>query len=159
MVKLLALFFFLALHPVHVSFLSIDGSPDGNQLNVFLRVYFDDFLLDSGAGNADQKSLNFTVSNQATNKVLSDYVHNRINITVNDKLIKGELINTELSDNELRMHLVYRDVANIKTIKVKNLIMTSLNPDQANMTVVRVADFEEGVKLTSLETEKTFRIN
>jgi len=42
---------------------------------------------------------------------------------------------------------------------VKNLIMTSLYNDQANMIIVKVNDFEEGVRLTVQETEKRFEIN
>ena len=37
--------------------------------------------------------------------------------------------------------------------------MTSLYNDQANMIIVKVNDFEEGVKLTAEEPEKTFEIN
>jgi hypothetical protein len=39
------------------------------------------------------------------------------------------------------------------------LIMTSLYNDQSNMIIVRVNDFEEGVKLTSEKTEQSFKIN
>jgi hypothetical protein len=36
--------------------------------------------------------------------------------------------------------------------------MTGLYTDQANMVIVRIKDFEEGVKLTSELTEQTFKI-
>jgi hypothetical protein len=36
--------------------------------------------------------------------------------------------------------------------------MTSIYNDQANMLIVKVNDFEEGARLTALETEKTFEI-
>jgi len=38
-------------------------------------------------------------------------------------------------------------------------VMTTLYGDMANMIIVKVIDFEEGVKLTSTETEKKFIIN
>jgi hypothetical protein len=41
---------------------------------------------------------------------------------------------------------------------VKNLIMTGLYNDQANMIIVKINDFEQGVKLTSEATEQTFQI-
>jgi hypothetical protein len=65
----------------------------------------------------------------------------------------------DLSDNELRMNLVFGAAGKVNSITVKNLIMTSLYSDQANMIIVKVNDFEEGVRLTSLETEKRFEIN
>ena len=36
--------------------------------------------------------------------------------------------------------------------------MTDLYADQSNMVIVKVNDFEEGVKLTSEITEQTFKI-
>jgi hypothetical protein len=36
--------------------------------------------------------------------------------------------------------------------------MTGLYSDQSNMIIVRINDFEEGVKLTSDLTEQTFKI-
>jgi hypothetical protein len=65
----------------------------------------------------------------------------------------------DLADNELRLNLSSNSVKKVNTITVKNLVMTSLYNDQANMTIVKVNDFEQGVKLTSEETEKTFEIN
>jgi len=159
MVKLLFLSFWLALHPVHVSLLSIDNVPEEEKFDVFLRIYFDDFLLDSGISSDDQKKLSFSENNLFTREAILKYINSKLEIIVNGRQISAELIDTDLSDNELRMNLVFGQVKNIKTIIIKNSIMTSLYSDQANMTIVKVKDFEEGVKLTSEETEKTFRIN
>jgi hypothetical protein len=146
------------IHPVHVSLLSIDYAPDKEIFNMFLRVYYDDFLLDSGIKTEDQKSLNFSGSNLFTNEVIRNYVNDKIKIIVNNRHISAELENMDLSDNELRMNLFLNSVKKVNSITVKNLIMTSLYNDQANMTIIKVNDFEEGVKLTVEETEKTFEI-
>jgi hypothetical protein len=147
------------IHPVHVSLLSIDYAPDKEIFNVFLRIYFDDFLLDSGIKAEDQKNLNFSDSNLFTKEVIGNYVNIKIKIFINNKNIPAELESMDLSDNELRMNLLFYSVKKVKSIAVKNLIMTSLYNDQSNMTIVKVNDFEEGVKLTAEETEKTFEIN
>jgi len=151
--------FWLALHPVHVSLLSIDYAPDKELFNVFLRIYFDDFLLDSGIKTEDQKKLDFSESNSFTKEIISNYVNDKIRIIINKRQISAELENIDLSDNELRMNLFLRPTSKVNTITIKNLVMTSLYNDQANMIIVRVNDFEQGVKLTAEETEKTFEIN
>jgi len=46
MVKLLALSIWLLFHPVHVSFTSIDKEKGNDSLKVFVKMYYDDFLLD-----------------------------------------------------------------------------------------------------------------
>jgi hypothetical protein len=159
MVRILFFSLWLALHPVHVSILSIDYSPDKELFNMFLRVYFDDFLLDSGIKDEERKNLNFSDSNSFAKEVIGKYVNDRISIIVNNKHISAELGTFELSDNELRMNLLLNSVKKVNTITVKNLVMTSLYNDQANMTIVKVNDFEQGVKFTADETEKTFKIN
>jgi hypothetical protein len=151
--------FWLALHPVHVSLLSIDYAPDKELFNVFLRIYFDDFLLDSGIKTEDQKKLDFSESNSFTKEIIGNYVNDKIRIIINKRQISAELENIDLSDNELRMNLFLRPISKVNTITIKNLVMTSLYNDQANMIIVRVNDFEQGVKLTAEETEKTFEIN
>ncbi len=151
--------FWLALHPVHVSLLSIDYAPDKELFNVFLRIYFDDFLLDSGIKTEDQKKLDFSESNSFTKEIIGTYVNDKIRIIINKRQISAELENIDLSDNELRMNLFLKPIGKVNTITIKNLVMTSLYNDQANMIIVRVNDFEQGVKLTAEETEKTFEIN
>ncbi|MBP1674556.1 MAG: hypothetical protein H6Q24_694 [Bacteroidetes bacterium] len=159
MAGILIFSFWLALHPVHVSLLSIDYAPDKELFNVFLRIYFDDFLLDSGIKTEDQKKLDFSENNSFTKEVIGNYVNDKIRIIVNKRQISAELENIDLSDNELRMNLFLRTISKVNTITIKNLVMTSLYNDQANMIIVRVNDFEQGVKLTAEETEKTFEIN
>jgi hypothetical protein len=159
MVRILFFSLWLALHPVHVSILSIDYSPDKELFNMFLRVYFDDFLLDSGIKDEEWKNLNFSDSNSFAKEVIRKYVNDRISINVNNKHISAVLDTFELSDNELRMNLLLNSIKKVNTITVNNLVMTSLYNDQANMTIVKVNDFEQGVKFTADETEKTFKIN
>ena len=159
MAGILIFSFWLALHPVHVSLLSIDYAPDKELFNVFLRIYFDDFLLDSGIKTEDQKKLDFSENNSFTKEVIGNYVNDKIRIIINKRQISAELENIDLSDNELRMNLFLRPISKVNTITIKNLVMTSLYNDQANMIIVRVNDFEQGVKLTAEETEKTFEIN
>jgi hypothetical protein len=159
MVRLLFLSLWLAAHPVHVSLMSIDYVQDQKIFNVFLRVYFDDFLLDSGIEPGDQKKLVFLGSDGFTQKVISDYVNDRVNLRVNNRQVNAELVNMDLSDNELRMNLTFGSAGKVNSITVRNLIMTSLYNDQTNMIIVKVNDFEEGVRLTVQETEKRFEIN
>ena len=158
MIRTLLISIWLITHPVHVSLLSIDYVPDRKIINAFLKIYFDDFLLDTGMGEADRKNLSFGSNDTFTYDVLGSYFNNRIRITVNDRQLSAKLVSYELSDNELKMNLMFDPVRNINTISVKNLIMTSIYKDQANMIIIRINDFEQGVKLTADEAEQTFKI-
>jgi len=159
MFKTLILSFWVVLHPVHVSVLSIDYEAAEKRFDVFFRLYYDDFLIDSGLADETKKKLIFSPENAFTRNVLMNYVNDKVKIYVNDRQVNAEIKNTDLSDNELRMNLSVEEIKRIKSIRVQNLVMTSLYNDQANMIIVKVNDFEEGVKLTAEETEKIFLIN
>ncbi|HZK61017.1 MAG TPA: DUF6702 family protein, partial [Anaerovoracaceae bacterium] len=64
----------------------------------------------------------------------------------------------KLTDNEISINMGYGVLKKPKTITVQNLIMTGLYADQSNMIIVKINEFEEGVKLTTDCTEKTFII-
>jgi hypothetical protein len=159
MVKFFSVFIWLILHPVHVTLTSIDHVPGTDSLKVFIRMYYDDFL-------SDYKLL--FISDSAIDSVnqdklfpeeqMSNYLNEKVKISVNNKQLKGKLLNMDLKDNEISLNLLYKTDVNPQVVKVRNLIMTQLYADQANMTIVHFNDFEEGVKLTPDNTEQTFSL-
>jgi hypothetical protein len=122
-------------------------------------MYFDDFILDSKLkGEVIQKEL-FSCSDPVSIKYMEKYLEENVVIKVNDNQLSAKLLDMNMADNEVSMNLNYDCGKKPKTITVKNLIMTALYTDQANMVIVKIKDFEEGVKLTSELTEQTFKIN
>jgi hypothetical protein len=158
MLRTLFFSIWFALHPVHITMTSIDYNPEKDVFDVFVRMYFDDFLLDSKLnGNVVQKE-GFSGTNSASMEIMEKYLRDKIIIKVNGKQLSVKLSDMNLSDNEVSMNLEYKNEKKPKTISVKNLIMTGLYSDQANMIILRIKDFEEGVKLTSDLKEQTFNI-
>lgn len=148
----------LLFHPVHVTLTSIDYIPELDSFNVFVRINFDDFLLDYKLNGGDNHNNDFSGDNSSSRDVMEKYLSEKVIIKVNEKLLSGKLKDMKLADNEISMNLEYFGGKKPKTITVKNLIMTDLYRDQSNMVIVRVNDFEEGAKLTSDLTERTFKI-
>jgi hypothetical protein len=159
MLKTLILSIGLLFHPVHVSLTSIDHIPGTDSLKVFVKMFYDDFLLDYKLFDSENESVKkMTASQQFPAELMNKYLDEKVNISVNNKQLRGKLLNLTLKDNEISMNLVYKSDKKPKTISVKNMIMTGLYNDQANMTLIRVDDFEEGVKLTPEQTEQTFNL-
>jgi len=157
MYKTLLISLWMIIHPVHVSLLSIDYDRDSDSFKVYVKVYVDDFLLDSGISDNVQ-NINFSDLTLPESARVEKYFNEKIMIYVNNKQLSGRLTDMNLADGELNVNLLFNAEKKINTITVKNLIMTSLYNDQSNMIIVRVNDFEEGVKLTSEKTEQTFNI-
>jgi hypothetical protein len=159
MLKTLILSICFVFHPVHVTLTSIDYVPEADSFKVFVRLYYDDFLLDFRLSWGEGPSVNLSDNQIFPKNLMWQYINEKINIFVNDKQLNGQLVDLKLVGNEISMDLLYSSRKKPKTITVKNMIMTQLYSDQANMTIIRVNDFEEGIKLTSEVTEQTFKLN
>jgi hypothetical protein len=158
MFKTLFFSILLLFHPVHVTITSIDYTPEMDSYKVFVRMYFDDFLRDCAINGGDIQNKDYSGDDSLLKNAMDKYLREKVIIKVNEKQLSGKLKDLKISDNEISMNLEYSSGKKPKTITIKNLIMTGLYPDQANMIIVRVNDFEEGVKLTADITEQTFKI-
>jgi hypothetical protein len=158
MFKILLLSIWFSFHPVHVTLTSIDYIPEMYSFNVFVQMYFDDFLRDCKINDDGNQIKFFSDNNSSSKDIMEKYLLEKVIIKVNEKQLSGKLQDMKLADNEISMNIEYAKSKKPKTIKVQNLIMTGLYGDQSNMVIVRVNDFEEGAKLTSDITELTFNI-
>jgi hypothetical protein len=158
MLRILLVSIWFLLHPVHVTLTSIEYVPEIDSFKVFVRMYFDDFVRDYKLGGKEIQDKNFNATDALSMSEMQDYMAGKIIIKVNEKQLSGKLLDMNLSDNELSMNLEYGAIKRPKILLVKNLIMTGLYNDMSNMIVVKINDFEEGIKLTSDLTEQTFKI-
>jgi len=158
MLKILAFSVWLVFHPVHVTLTSIDHVTNTDSLKVFVRMYYDDFLLDYSLSGLNLPDGAEQFTNSFPADLMSDYLDKKVNIIINNKQLTGQLLNLTLADNEISMNLLYRSDIKPRVITVKNKIMTELYSDQANMTIIRINNFEEGIMLTPLKTEETFEL-
>ena len=160
MFKILTLSIWFVFHPVHVTITSIDHVPHTDSLKVFVRMYYDDFLLDYKIFDKKTSIVDFIENQTFPAHMMNKYLNEKVIIHVNNKVLKGELLNLILSlpENEISMNLIYKSYKKPKVITVRNEIMTGLYNDQTNMTIIRINDFEEGVKLTPDKTEQTFSL-
>ncbi|HOP00312.1 MAG TPA: hypothetical protein PLV06_01340 [Bacteroidales bacterium] len=160
MIKTLSLAICLVLHPVHVTMTSIDYVNGTDSLKVFVRMYYDDFLLDYQLFDSNNDTvMKYSPDRLLPGDMLNNYINRKVTIIVNNNELEGELLKSKLTDNELSLNFLYRTRKRPEIIKVRNLIMTGLYNDQSNMLIVRSGDFEEGVKLTTGVTEQTFIIS
>ncbi len=158
MIRTLFISVWFLLHPVHVTLTSIEFIPDQERYNVFIRMFFDDFLTDSKVYREESAAVDFSAVTSSSRAAIEKYLAAKLIIKINEKPLSGKLKDMNVAENEISMNLEYAGVKKPKTINVINLIMTSLYSDMSNMVIVRVNDYEEGVKLTSDITEQVFNI-
>ena len=74
-------------------------------------------------------------------------------VEINNKVLKGEITAIDYSDEEVRINATYKFKGKARSIRILNKVMTDLFSDQANLFVVRIGEWEEGVKFTPENTE------
>ena len=149
MIKCLVLTIWFLLHPVHVSLTSIEYAQETDSLNVFVKIYFDDFLLDLKMDENSNSQEKFPADSLEAKEILAGYLNSKLVIEVNEKKLQGKLKSLKIVDNEVKLNLQYRLEGKPENIFVRNLIMTELYKDQVNLMIVKVKEFEEVIRLTS----------
>ena len=158
MSSVVLLFLLLAVHPVHVSITSIEYVDDRRVFTVFVRLYFDDFCSDCRLAGIEASEENFSESTETGMFILQEYLNKRFTFSADGKKVNLSLENISLQDNELKANLVSERFKPPARLMVSSNIMTSLYADQANMLLVKIGGFEEGIKLNVDLTDKQFVI-
>lgn len=158
MFRFLFLIWFL-FHPVHVTLTSIAYIPESNCFKGFIRLYMDDFILDCRSRGIEIDQNNLQLPDSVTFMAVGKYVNEKLRLSVNDSILAGELKDISISDSQIDLNIMFANKNFPESITVKNLMMTGLYSDQANMIILTVNTFEEGVKLTPEITEQTFKFN
>jgi hypothetical protein len=158
MLKALAILLWLSIRPVHVTMTSIDYVQGTDSLKVSCRMEFEDFLKDLQTID-DDRNLRRLFNNQPfPSDLINQYFNSKVFIYVNDKLLIGKLLSAILVDNDINLHLIYRLSKKPKRVTVRNIILTGWYSDQTNLMIIRINNFENGIKLTPGHTEETLII-
>lgn len=158
MLKVLAISFWMILHPGHVTMTSIEYVQGTDSLKVFCRMDFDDFLKDLQTID-DDRNLSRIFSRQPfPEDLINMYINSKLFIHVNKKLLAGKLLSVDQNGNEINMKLIFKTDKKPKRITVKNMMLTGWYSDQENLTIIRIDNFEKGIKLTPHHPEETLII-
>ncbi|MCU0361875.1 MAG: hypothetical protein MUD02_02905 [Bacteroidales bacterium] len=149
---------FSFLHPVHVSLTSVDYNNEKGMFDVFMRLYYDDFVLDSTGSPDVAAVLPQNADTVNLRKEMEIYLGSKFNILADNRELRGQIGRIRISDNEISMNLEYELKRSPSRVLVRNTIMTTLYSDMANMLILRVGAYEKAVKLTPENTEAEFNI-
>jgi hypothetical protein len=158
MLKALTISLLLFMHPGHVTMTSIDYVQGTDSLKVSCRMEFEDFLKDLQTIDDDRNLYRLFSKQPFPADLINQYFNSKVFIYVNDKLLIGKLLSAILADNDINLHLIYRLSKKPKSITVRNMILTTWYSDQTNLMIIRINNFENGIKLTPGHTEETLII-
>lgn len=159
MLKIIILSFCLtSLQTAHDSFLGIECIPVKGIIRTSLKMNYNDFIFDYRININDDQIFDPSGKIDTTEILLSKYLLSKIQISADDKSLKGKLMNIEFENGNLKFELVYDFDKRARQVKVKNTILTDVNRNQTNLLIFKYDHHEEGVKLSPEKTEHTFKI-
>jgi hypothetical protein len=158
MLKVILLSVLFVVHPVHVTLFSIEYSADNKLFDGYLRVYYDDFLLDFKSSGNDMALPDVSADPVGSVKSIENYLAGKVGISAGMRSLRPEITKLSLKDNELTINVVFRMKGKSSVFTVKNAILADIYPDQSNLLIFRYGNFEDGIKLTPEKRDHSFKV-
>jgi hypothetical protein len=141
----------------HVSMTTIEHISGTDSLKVLVRIDYNLFLRDYQQSINDDLDLNILRSYKPfPPEMAGDYINSKIRIYINKELLPGKLLKTRLTGNEITLNILYTLKPDLKTLTVRNTLLEGLFSDVENLTIIKLENFESGIKFTKQHNEETF---
>jgi hypothetical protein len=137
------------LHPIHVSVTEIEHDEKDKRLEIMMRVFIDDLEL-TLRNKLNQPDLDILEPKNGltVDQMVSDYLKERFKITLDGKLQKINYLGHEREDEAFIFYIEVSNVKKVKTIEVKNDIITEMHDDQSNLVHVTIKGDVKSLRLT-----------
>jgi hypothetical protein len=148
MLKILIIPILFIFHPIHVTLTTIEQVQGADTMKVFFRMYYDDFLTDYSSYDAKSDLRKIPHTESFPSELAGRYFNDKVQITINNKLITGQIVALSIQENEIFLNLIYKSFNNPKKIRIRNRILTGLYNDQINMIFLNILQHETALRLT-----------
>lgn len=149
----------MMFHPVHVSLTTIDQAPGSDSLRVTFRMYYDDFKRDYRLFDNKNETPEITDEKSIPYAAVSEYFNNRVKICINNRLLKGRLMDVDIPDNyEIILSLLYLSDMEPLKFRISSRVSARLYDDQKNMVFISINGYDEGITLTSRSRKESIRL-
>jgi len=146
------LYFYLLLHPFHVSICEIDHDQKTNALQITHRIFLDD--LEEGLNafyNENLDLLNPKDPNKI-NRLVEDYLSSRFAVIVNGKVKKIDYLGNEMGKDVMWCYMEITKVKKVNSIEIEDKVLFEVFDDQSNIIHV---DYHNQIKSLRLVNSKS----
>lgn len=133
------------LHPVYISVTEIDYNKGG--LEISTRIFTDDFEKTLRKNSGKHVDLIQPADRKAMESLINDYLQQHLQVNVNGQLQKMQLLGFEQIDEAIYSYFEVKNVAQVKTLEVRNNILYDYEQRQVNVMHITVNGKRESTKL------------
>lgn len=144
---------FRSSHKFYVSVTEIEHNEKAQSLQIISRVFTDDMeeLLQK---RFDKKIRLLSTGDEGeVEKNLQDYLDQKFQIEINGKSFKAKYLGKEYENDMTLMYLEVSGIKSVKSVKVKNAVLTDLFEDQKNLVHVELKGKTKSLILTGDKNE------
>jgi hypothetical protein len=145
----------VAAHPIHISVVNLDITPDSGRIDYSVRLFYEDFqtlinyryntLLDFGG----QSRMTFKEQQSVI-----DYITGAFRLTDDDAMaLKTEFISWKVEDASVWLFFCAQLDEHSKSLNIHNTLMLDLFNDQINYVIYRHSEEETGIEFNKRKTE------
>jgi hypothetical protein len=153
---------FNSFHPLHLSVLNIDFSPESGHFTLALKVFTNDLedavLKQSGerigSGNPDEAG-NYAI-------LVSGYILTKLALKFDnpeDKPVKINYVGKKSVEDSTWLYFQVAKPEGAKRISLTNTVMSELFPDQTNLVIFKYNEKNDGTELNKSKTSVTFDLD
>lgn len=150
-------------HPIHLTVTNIDYNSNTKKFNVKIRYFQNDF--ENAVNKKYNIKLNLNTENELKNSnfYINKYCKNNLKIVFDNNVDyskKMSLVKKEINKEDKVVWLDYKFKANIpKKIRITNLFLTEMFPDQKNLLIFTCKNTQEALKFDNSNITKEISIN
>jgi len=147
-------FIFSFFHAIYVSVTEIKFDENANKLEIKVKVFTND--LEDGILNLSGKSISLRTDDQlnSNQQLINQYINDRLGIKVNETNKPLVLLKSENEGDATWSYFEMTDVGDVRSLEVRNKILTELFETQSNVVSVDVGGEKKFLRFTkSFEKE------
>jgi len=145
------LLIYFLFHPVHVSVSNVDYSEKNKSFEISIKIFVNDLEQIINSKYNVKVNLGKADENRNSADLINQYITENYSIIINNKTkLKNKLIFKEkkIIEDSIWLYYEYKGVKkNVKTLTIKNSILTDLYKDQNNLLIINYFDFQKGYNL------------
>jgi hypothetical protein len=159
LLNIIAIPIILFFQQVPVTFTGIEYIYGTDSVKVTARINFELFLRDYQQTIFDDLDLEVLRSFRPFPADLANnYLNSKIIISVNNNQVIGKLLKIEEDERDVLFSLLYRVERKLKSITVRNSLLTGLSSKVQNLTILRSRSYESTTIFTPEHLEETFHL-
>lgn len=139
------------LHKFYVSVTQIQFLPEKKSVQITQRYFIDDLNAALEKKHAEKFYLDSSKETALQKKQLEDYVLQNLEIKINGKSKKINVLGRETDADVFVFYLTLSDVAKIQTFEIKNTILFDYLPEQQHITHAQINGKKKSFLLTNAQ--------